>query len=387
MRLTGCFNLYNISLLLYKIKHPSKAQTGGAVEAKLARNEHPSRYAALLATLALCGCANLGYYAHLGQGQYQLLRQRESIDAVIADASRDPGLRAKLEKLRAARVFASQQLALPDNRSYTQYADLQRPYALWNVFATPELSLAPVTHCFLFSGCLAYRGYFDEAQARAKARELEAQGYETFVAGVPAYSTLGWFNDPVLNSMMHWSDETLIGTLFHELAHQKFYLKNDSAFSESLANFVEAEGLRQYLQARHENSAAHEQDQRRAREFVQLILAARTRLAAIYLRAAPAAQLRELKQQEFARLYTDYQTLRNQTWGGYPGYDRWFEGKLNNAKLLPFGLYDEYVPAFAALYASAQKNWPEFYRAVEALAQQPPAQRNEILQTLRDTTP
>lgn len=334
----------------------------------------------LLSTLS--GCANLAYYAHLARGEHQLLSRREPITRIVADAARDPALRERLQKVLTARAFASAHLGLPDNASYTQYADLRRPYVVWNVFATGELSLEPVQHCFLLVGCLAYRGYFDEVDAQALATQLKTEGKDVHVSGVPAYSTLGWFDDPVINTMMHWRDETLIGTVFHELTHQKFYLKNDTAFSESLASFVEDEGLRQYLAVTTQPPLDHQRSQDRQRQFVELMLCARERLSAIYRRPLPAAELRELKQQEFARLLADYRQLRDERWGGFSGYDAWFDSGLNNAKLLPFGLYDHWVPAFAALFRQHQHNWSAFYLAVEQLGREPKDQREQRLREL-----
>lgn len=334
-------------------------------------------------SLLLSACGNLSYYAHLARGEHELLNRRVAITQILKDESRDAALRERLKKVLDARAYAVWQLDLPDNRSYTQYADLQRPYVVWNVFAAPELSLEPVEHCFLFVGCLDYRGYFNRADADAKADELKAQGNEVYVAGVPAYSTLGWFDDPVINSMMYWSDEVLIGTVFHELAHQKFYVKNDSAFNESFASFVEDEGLHQYLLARGAPSEEHQLHQQRQQQFVRLVMSARERLDALYRARLAPEEMRRRKQEEFTKLDAGYRQLRDEIWNGYTGYDRWFDGGLNNAKLLPFGLYDEWVPAFAALYAQQNRSWPAFYAAVEQLARQPEEIRIERLKALR----
>lgn len=337
---------------------------------------------ALLAVLLLIsGCANLGYYTHLAGGQLELLRQRQPIARIIADPARDAALRARLAQVLDARAFASSQLDLPDNRSYTLYADLGRPYVLWNVFATPAYSLEPVRHCFVLAGCLSYRGWFDEAQARAAAEALSTQGDDVYVSGVPAYSTLGWFDDPVLNTMLRWNDDTLIGTVFHELAHQRYYLKGDSAYSESLASFVEQQGLREYLAARGralQDAAARQ----RQRDFTGLILSARQRLDTLYRLPLAREEMERRKQAEFARLRADYATLRDTHWRGYSGYDRWFDGELNNAKLLPFGLYDEWVEAFALLYARNGRNWQRFYAAVEQLGAHSPQEREWRLRAL-----
>ena len=186
----------------------------------------------------LTGCSSLGYYAQLAGGQWQLLQARQPVAELLADPRQPAELRRRLQRAQAARDFASTRLALPDNRSYRLYADLARPYVVWNLFATPEFSLEPVTHCFPIAGCVAYRGYFDEQRARGAAALLRVQGLDTEVAGVAAYSTLGWFDDPLLGGMLAWNDERLAGLIFHELAHQRLYLPGDTAFNESFARFV-----------------------------------------------------------------------------------------------------------------------------------------------------
>jgi predicted aminopeptidase len=249
------------------------------------------------------------------------------------------------------------------------------------VFAAPEFSLKPVTHCFLIAGCVGYRGYFDRDRAEAEAKALQGQGYETYIGGVPAYSTLGWFDDPILNTMMRWDDDALDSTIFHELAHQKLYVKSDTAFNESFATFVQEEGLRQWRTARGlpagDNLAQQREDQ-----FTQLVLQARSRLEILYASGQPPEAMRAAKAAEIERLRADYRQLRDTQWQGYKGYDAWMEAPINNAKLLPFGLYHKWVPAFAALYAQAGGDWPRFYQAVKALAGKKAAARTAALEQL-----
>ncbi len=320
----------------------------------------------LLLGAALSGCSSIDYFTHLAHGEYGVLSARKPIDQLIADPATDPKLKARLQLAQQARAFASDKLDLPRNGSYTVYADVGRNYVVWNVFAAPEFSLKPVTHCFLIAGCVGYRGYFDRARAEAEAKELEGQGYETYVGGVPAYSTLGWFDDPILNTMMRWDDDALDSTIFHELAHQKLYLKSDTAFNESFATFVQEEGLRQWRLARGlppGDNAAH----RREDAFTQLVLEARARLETLYASGAPAEQMRAAKLAEIERLRSDYRSLRDTQWQGYSGYDAWMNGPINNAKLLPFGLYHKWVPAFAALYAQQGADWVKFFAAAKSL--------------------
>lgn len=342
--------------------------------------------AALFFSLLLGGCAQLGYYAHLARGQYALLSEREPISSIVGDETRDPDLRRRLASVLDARGFAVAQLRLPDNGSYRLYTQIDRPYVLWNVLATPEFSLAPVESCFPISGCVAYRGFYDETRAKAHAGSLRAQGYDVDLGGVPAYSTLGWFDDPVISSMMHWSDAVLIGTVFHELAHQRLYVRDDTAFNESFARFVEEEGLRQYLGARNSDDREAALERRREAQFRRLALDTRARLEALYREPLAAGAMRERKKAEFERLRTEYAQLRDGEWQGDGSYDRWFARELNNASLLPFGLYDEWVPAFSSLYAETGRDWTAFYEASAALSRLAPDARRQAMIELRNRT-
>ncbi|HSW11369.1 MAG TPA: aminopeptidase [Solimonas sp.] len=342
------------------------------------------RATVLILAAALSACSSLGYYAHLAAGQTALLNAREPIAEVVADQSRDPQLRRQLQLVQDARRWAVQQLKLPDNRSYTTYADLGRPYVVWNVFAAPELSLEPVQHCFLVVGCLSYRGYYERDGAEREARQLRRQGYDVFVSGVPAYSTLNWFDDPVLNSMMRWSDEILVGTIFHELAHQRLYIRDDTAFNESFAEFVEDEGLRAWLAAQGGSNEGWRLYEQRRHQFIDLVLAMRSRLVQVYAADLPEDDRRAAKLRQFVQLRQDYEQLRDGPWTGYTGFDRWFEHyEANNARLLPFALYDEYKPAFAALFRQQGGDWERFYEAAAALSRLPPEQRRGQLEALR----
>ncbi|WDY60693.1 aminopeptidase [Pseudomonas sp. PSKL.D1] len=329
----------------------------------------------------LSGCSTLGYYGQLAEGQWQLLRARQPVEAVIADPGSNPQLRARLEHAEQARAFASQQLKLPDNRSYRVYADLGRPYVVWNVFATPELSLQPVTHCFPVAGCVAYRGYYRQGAARGAAAVMREQGLDVYVGGVEAYSTLGWFDDPILSSMVGWGDERLATLIFHELAHQRFYVKDDTAFNESFATFVEQEGTRQWRVSRGLAAVGDDHGKQRE-EFVRLVLASRERLQAIYAGPLDDDHKRAAKQAEFERLRAEYRVVRDSQWAGDKRYDAWVYGAMSNAKLLPFGLYDQWVPAFAALFQSVDRDWVKFYEKVEALGRLPTPERNDVLQQL-----
>ncbi|MNM44108.1 hypothetical protein D3C76_411010 [compost metagenome] len=337
-----------------------------------------TRLVPVLAALLLNGCSSVGYYGQLAQGQWQLLRARQPVEQVLADPASSPQLRARLAHAEQARVFASQQLKLPDNRSYRVYADLGRPYVVWNVFATPELSLQPITHCFPIAGCVAYRGYYQQGAARGAAALMRREGMDVYVGGVEAYSTLGWFDDPLLSSMVGWGDERLASLIFHELAHQRYYVQDDTEFNESFATFVEQQGARQWRVAR--GLAAIEDDQAQQRDqFIRLVLASRERLQALYAGPLDDAHKRVAKQQEFERLRHEYRQLRDAQWQGDKRYDAWMYGPMNNAKLLPFGLYDQWVPAFAALFTAVNGDWTRFYERVEALGRLPTDARKAAL--------
>ena len=326
----------------------------------------------------------MGYYAQLADGQWQLLRARRPVAELLADPHLAPVLRQRLEQSQAARAFASAQLGLPDNRSYRLYADPGRRYALWNLFATAEFSLQPLTHCFPVAGCVAYRGYFDEQRARGAAALLRLRGMDTEVAGVEAYSTLGWFDDPLLPGMLAWSEAQLAALIFHELAHQRLYLPGDTTFNESFARFVEEQGLHQWRAARGLPAPpAHLARQRE--QFVALMLGVRERLARLYAEPLPAAARRVAKQAEFQRLRADYAALRDGAWRGDARFDAWFARPLNNARLLPFGLYEQWVPAFAALFAECAGDWRRFYARAAALARLPAAERERALAALAAT--
>jgi predicted aminopeptidase len=333
--------------------------------------------------LFLNGCAGVSYYGQLASGQLQLLRAREPVSRVIADPGRDQLLRAHLIQSQKARTFASQQLHLPDNQSYRLYADIGRPFVVWNVFATPEFSLTPQNHCFPIAGCVAYRGYYSQSAARGEAALQRLQGMDVSIGGVEAYSTLGWFNDPIISSMMAWGDERLATLIFHELAHQRFYVKDDTEFNESFATFVEQEGTRQWRAFRDLAPDSGAQVQQRD-QFIQLVLDTRTRLERLYTLPLPADQMRQRKADEFERLRGEYRQLRDSRWAGDKRYDAWINAPMNNARLLPFGLYDQWVPAFAALFRQVGGDWVKFYAAVEKLGALPVGERKVALKALAD---
>jgi predicted aminopeptidase len=316
----------------------------------------------------IAGCSTFSYYMQSIDGELKLLRARQPIADVIADAATPPALKARLERATEIREFASRELRLPDNPSYRSYADLKRPFVVWNIFAAAEFSIEPEKWCFLFVGCVGYRGYFARDNAEAFARELRGDGLDVFVGGVPAFSTLGWFDDPVLNTFVGYPEYRLARLIFHELAHQVAYVKGDSEFNESFAVAVETEGVQRWI-ARNGNDAMRADflrfQQRRA-QFSKLMLKYRRELGALYATQLAPAAMRERKSGIFAALVQDYQRLKAE-WGGFAGYDRFFDG-INNAHLASIAIYNELVPQFQQMIARHNGDLGAFYAEVKQLA-------------------
>ena len=316
----------------------------------------------------LTSCADMAYYQQAMGGHLALLRATRPVTDVLADPLTAPPLRRRLQQAQALRAFASAELALPDNDSYRHYADLGRPYAVQNVFAAPALSLEPRRWCYWAVGCLSYRGYFDAEAAHELAAQLRVAGDDVYVTDIPAYSTLGWLDDPLLNTFPQWPVGRLAELLFHELAHQRLYIANDTAFNEAFATAMGRLGAERWLK-RHATAgeqAEYQADCQRRADFLRLTGAARAHLQAVYQSHQTDTIKHTEKQAIFTALREDYQQLK-QRWGGYAGYDRWFAQDLNNAKLAGNSTYHRWVPAFVALYRQQDQDFPAFYRAVEAL--------------------
>jgi len=323
----------------------------------------------LVVCLPLAGCSTVGYYSQAVSGHISLMSARVPIEQVIADPQTPEAVRARLRVALAAREFAVTELGLPDNGSYTRYVQLDRSAVVYNVFAAPEFSLQPKTWCFPVAGCVVYRGYFSRQRAEQEAGSYSGQGYDTWVGGAAAYSTLGRFEDPLLSTMLYGEDARLAGLLFHELAHQKLYVKGDSAFNEAFATALEEEGVRRWLEGagRDEELAAWQAQGRRALSFEHLLARTRGFLQEVYSSAVPAAEMRVAKAEAFAQLRRDYEALKA-SWDGWSGYDRWFDAPLNNARLIPSATYRRLVPAFRILLHQADGDLEAFYAACKRLA-------------------
>ncbi len=312
---------------------------------------------------ALSGC----YYVQAVQGQWELTRKREPIADILADEGTSAELARRLRLVQEARRFSIDELGLPDNDSYRTYADIERDYVLWNVFAVPEFSLQPKTWCFPVAGCVSYRGYFDYDDARRAAARLAGKGFDVAVGGAAAYSTLGKLKDPVLSTMMQWEDTELVGLLFHELAHQLLYVKGDSGFNESFATAVEEFGVRRWLDQRRMADERRAYDARRQlrQAVMKRVAAAREELDRLYAADLDKAVKRERKRERLAALASDVAVLL-EAHGRDAGL--WRSGELNNARLVSMTLYEGRLPEFRALLAGCDDDLPCFYDAARRLA-------------------
>jgi predicted aminopeptidase len=349
---------------------------------QIVRRRWPVVAALALAALLTASCSTLGYYAQAAQGQLSLLAAARPIPEWLDDPAASDDLKRRLQRAQKMRAFASRELGLPDNRSYTTYADLKRPAAVWNVFAAPELSLQLKTWCYPIFGCATYRGYFHRADAESLAETLRAEGYEVNVAPVPAYSTLGWFDDPLLNTFIGYGDGELARLIFHELAHQVVYARDDTAFNESFATTVERAGVRRWLAAEGDDAAraAYALQDRRRTDFLALLRRFRDLLAENYARDATDDDKRARKREIFGALQSAYAKIKAERWSGWGGYDRYFAQPLNNAHLGAVAAYNDLVPAFEALLRAEDGDLPRFYRRVKKLAGEDKATRTRDLE-------
>lgn len=328
----------------------------------------------------LSSCSTVGYYSQAVGGHFKLMRARQPIKEILADEDADPELQEKLQTLVDARAFAAAELLLPDNDSYSTYVETGRSAVTWNVVAAEEFSLRPKTWCFPVAGCVSYRGYFDRADADAYAATLAQGNFDVSVGGASAYSTLGWFDDPVLDTMLRGGDIRYVGTLFHELAHQVLYVKDDSDFNEAYATFVEQIGVRRWLAHRDEASRIPGYDAwlLRVEEFVALLKRTRESLQALFETDLPANAMRDVKQNVFDIMQDEYQVLK-ESWGGYAGYDNWFKRDINNARLVAVSTYRRNVPAFYAMYEEADQDLARFYAIAREVSKLPIKERSAKL--------
>ena len=317
----------------------------------------------------LSACSTVGYYADAIHGHLGILNQAEPIPDVLANAETPPAVKAALRSLQRARSFASTALLLPDNGSYREYADIGREFAVWNVIATRPYSITPKRWCYPFAGCVSYKGFHDRKDAEALAAELEEQGFDVYVAGARAYSTLGWLDDPLLNTMLYQDEALRIELLFHELAHQKIYIRDDPEFNEAFATFVAQEGVRRWY-GQTGNDPAWQKYRlalQRRQEFNALLRDTRTELGRLYRQPLDAASMERRKQKIFAELKSRYER-RKPGWQDGNRYDEWMAQGLNNAHLALVATYHDRVPEFQAVLKELNGNLALFYERIEAMA-------------------
>ncbi|MGB7181511.1 MAG: aminopeptidase [Burkholderiaceae bacterium] len=340
----------------------------------------------------LAGCASgidgVGYYWQSISGHLSLMRAGRPVDEVLEDSTLPQSTRRKLTYAAKAREFASTELGLPDNGSYRRYADIGRSHVVWNVFATEALSLELKRWCFPVAGCIGYRGYYEKQTADKFAQQLAAQGMDVQVAGVPAYSTLGWFDDPIPSTVIRYPEAFIARLIFHELAHQVVYVKNNSTFNESFATAVEIEGMKRWFRWRQRTGeppaeqAQYEQAASRKRDFVALLRNSRLALETLYASDVTVVDKQRGKAQIFADLQSSYQRLKEHIWLGYSGYDKWFDQPLGNAHLAAVGAYHDLVPAFSQLLADSGNQMDKFYQSVQQLGNEAVGERDRQLKAL-----
>ncbi len=337
-------------------------------------------YLIFLIALGTSGCSTVDYYWQAVSGHADIVNKEKPIQEILAEPDLDVKLREKLEIMQQARDFAIHELALPDNNSYRTYVDINRKYVIWNVIATEEFSVLPKQWCFLFAGCVSYRGYFDKTVAQNYADSLQAKGMDTYVAGARAYSTIGWFDDPLLNTMLYRDEAMRVGVLFHELAHQQLYVQDDTAFNEAFATVVAQEGVRRWFVYRGDDQAyeAYLQVEKRRNEFHGLLKQTRAKLQGLYNETHEPDLMRSKKQAIFRQLKVDYQKLKA-GWQNDKRYDAWMAQPLNNAHLALVATYNELVPAMKMYLDRANSNLPLFYQHMEQLAGLPIEERHQKL--------
>ncbi len=341
---------------------------------------------ALTALVMMPACSSLSYLNHTLQGHWSVMSKREPLDNILSEATntrtaQQDELVQQLTAARQIRDYASRELGLPDNGSYRSYADIGRPFVTWAVFAAPEFSLTPHHWCFPIAGCVPYRGYFSEEQANSFADKYRDKDMDVYVGGVQAYSTLGWFDDPLLNTMMTRGETGLAGLIFHELSHQQVYVKDDSAFNEAFATAVQESGVRRWLRHKNDDGAlanyeliTHYKD-----DFSALIKRTRQHLKVTYESDQNSEAKRIAKQQLIEHMRREYNDLKA-SWGGYSGYDHWFNDTINNAKLASISVYRDKVPQFIRLLEACSNDYPRFYKRVEEIGRLDPEQRKQVME-------
>ena len=335
----------------------------------------------LVFSLLMISCEAIGYYSQAAQGQLSLILQRQDIDELVSTRNISEGLKHKFKDIERIKNFAKNNLGLPVGDNYSSYVDVNRDYLVWNVFAAPEFSTKPSTWCYPFAGCVSYRGYFSKDQALRYARKLENQGLDVYTGGVAAYSTLGWFDDPITSTIIDRSSNQLARLIFHELAHQVVYIPGDTTFNESFATVVENEGLRRWLSSLGHSDITGQINSRQIQrqQFVDLVTKYRDRLDKLYEDELSDTLKRQKKRELQTKLRQEF-FLLSKEWGNGGGYDSWFANSLNNAQLSTVTSYNDLVPSFEKLLKQSGDNLEVFYGLVAGFAKLNETQRKEKLQ-------
>ena len=324
----------------------------------------------LLFISLLSACSSARYYLDAANGHFDLLNKARPVDEVLQQLNLDEKLRQQLITFQQARNFASEQLHLPDNDSYRSFSAFDRDYVVWNVVAAEEFSTQPRQWCFLMVGCLSYRGYFEKEKVESYAEELKQQGLDVYISGVSAYSTLGWFDDPIVSSMLYGDEARRVGIMFHELAHQVMYRKDSTTFNESFAMVVEEEGIRRWFEAGNKPLLLeqYKKNKEKNKQFHDMLLNTKNKLEVLYEQDINAEKKRQIKRQHLTAIKNNYTQLRQQ-WNGYSGYDKWMAQELNNAHFLLVQTYHDLVPMFRDLLKKQNNNLQNFYRAAKKMSE------------------
>jgi predicted aminopeptidase len=334
--------------------------------------------------LGLASCSTLGYYRQAVWGQWQVMQARTPVSTLLAKPGVDADTAAQLELATEIVNFAETTLELPAGKRYRSYADIRRPYVVWNLFAAGPLDLDGEQWCYPFVGCTPYRGYFSRKDAEAEADRYRQRGYETFVGGVPAYSTLGWFDDPLLNTFVHWPEPELANLLLHELSHSEVWLAGDVSFNESFATFTGEAGAHQWMLARGRAAdwARWREHRSGSERFRQFVLHAKAALDALYRQVAADAVKHARRDLLLGQLRACYQGHRHLL--GHGRYDAIIDDHFNNAYLVSVSTYEDWVPAFAELFDNVERNWRDFFAAVKQLSELESEAREKRLEELRE---
>jgi predicted aminopeptidase len=334
-----------------------------------------------LAVAANAGCSTLYFYGQAVVGHARIIAASRDIDGVLERGAVDDMTTERLRQVVAIRAFAVDTLALPDNGSYTRYADIDRDHVVWNVFAAPEFSVDPLTWCYPIAGCAAYRGYFSEHAARRFAGRLEQRGFDVFVGGVDAYSTLGRLADPVLSTFLDYSPTETAALVFHELAHQRVYAPGDAAFNESFATVVEETGVARWLESHgaHGSLKAYRRSRRYQEAVSALMTDYRDRFAALYAEPLGDDARHRLKREKFDALYAEYGALRRE-FAADAARTEIKRSRFNNALVSSYDLYHRYVPALRRMLAARAGDLAAFYADCDVLAATAPERRLQRLE-------